>query len=63
MNQYKDYAFPSEDFDSGMLLQDYFAAAAMQGFCANPDYKGIDHKDLATWSYEVADAMMKVRKE
>jgi hypothetical protein len=58
----KYYAFPSDGFDSGMLLRDYFANAAMQGFCANPDYDGIDHKDLAIWSYEVADAMLEARK-
>jgi hypothetical protein len=59
-------AFPTwiqnDSMMPGMTLRDYFATSAMQGFCTNSDYDGIDHKDLAIWSYEVADAMMEARK-
>lgn len=58
-------AFPTwnvVDITKGMTLRDYFAQGAMQGFFANPTYSGIDHKELADWSYEIADAMMEARK-
>ena len=59
----KDYAFPSVDFDSGMLLRDYFAAKAMQGLISNKSHTGLDTLTVSIWAYSMADAMMKVRKE
>lgn len=59
-------AFPTylaDNMAHGMSLRDFFAAAAMQGFCSNSNYNGIDHKDLAIWSYEVADKMIKAREQ
>jgi hypothetical protein len=34
----KEYAFPSEGFDSGMTLRDYFAAAAMQSLLNDKNF-------------------------
>jgi hypothetical protein len=47
----------------GMTLRDYFAAKALQGMLANPveGNDGMISKRLALWSYEIADAMLKVR--
>lgn len=51
----------------GMTLRDYFAAQAMQGFCAygtlcdHNNYATID--DVVDDAYEIADAMLKARKE
>lgn len=56
-------AFPSEDPDNfyyGMTLRDYFAAKAMVGTLANPIKVG-DSKEIAKWSYRVADAMLNAR--
>ena len=46
--------------EKGMDLRDYFAAKAMQAILSNPDYTSED-RVLASSSYNVADAMMKVR--
>lgn len=43
----------------GMTLRDYFAAKAMQGFFAESSTMSI--KDIAEWSYKMADAMLKER--
>jgi hypothetical protein len=59
-------AFPTylaDNMAHGMSLRDFFAATAMQGFCSNSYYNGIDHNDLAIWSYEVADRMIKAREQ
>ena len=46
---------------NGMSLRDYFAAKAMEGSRSrNSKYETWD--DLAKDSYEIADAMMKVRE-
>ena len=47
----------------GISIRDYFAAKAMQGMLANPveGNDGMISKRLALWSYEIADAMLKVR--
>ncbi|EOI6457448.1 hypothetical protein ACMU59_004188 [Yersinia enterocolitica] len=57
-------AFPFNDIGGdcypGMTLRDYLAAKAMQATLSNPNcdyYKD----DLAEWSYQVADAMIKAR--
>ena len=49
--------------EAGMTLRDYFAAAALQGFCANPDYGSMSSKKLAAGAYGLSDAMIEVRKE
>lgn len=48
----------------GMTLRDYFAAKAMQGFCANQsttDGAG-GYKEVATFAYSMADAMLAARE-
>ncbi len=66
------YAHHEQD---GMTLRDYFAAAALQGLCANPGaaYQansvngwGIVNctvNSVANEAYELADAMLKARGE
>jgi hypothetical protein len=45
----------------GMTLRDYFANHAMVGFLASDDLT--DHpSNVAKWSYEMADAMMRARE-
>ena len=58
-----DYqAFPSNSDAEfvGMTIRDYFAAAIVSGCCS---YAGLPHSDkqLAEWSYRLADAMLKAR--
>lgn len=50
---------------SGMTLRDYFAAKAMQAMLTeNPDYhQRYEFIDLADFSYQCADAMLKAREE
>jgi hypothetical protein len=58
-------AFPNPHFHtvSGMSLRDYFAAKAMQGYCADPDYKkDCGREDTAIAAYKMADAMLKARE-
>ena len=64
-------AFPRADgkFDSskpdeqGMDLRDYFAAKALDvSIQQTQDFYGIDKAYVATWCYEMADAMMKARE-
>ena len=62
----KDYAFPSEGFDSGMELRDYYAAKAMQAFIHEVYADTIaDHgcDSIARKAYYMADAMLKARKK
>jgi hypothetical protein len=47
----------------GLSLRDYFAAAALQGHCANPDFGSISGKSLARAAYEISDLMLAARKE
>ncbi len=52
------YPYP----EPGMTLRDYFAAAAMQGFCADHTRDQVDNmRTLAGYAYEMADAMLKAR--
>ena len=61
------YAFPSvyyayrEDqrpiVHEGMTLRDYFAAAALTGFCASRAHVR-ESANFARWAYEQADAMI-----
>lgn len=62
-------AFPSIVYDNdyevyftegGMILRDYFAAKAMQGFCAGGC---TNTQDIAKAAYIVADAMLKAREQ
>ena len=54
--------YPSE-MVSGMTLRDYFAAAALQGYCSNRDFGSMSDKTrLAKRAYELADAMIEARK-
>lgn len=46
---------------SGMTLRDYFAAKALQGFCASP--VSMDWDKVHELSYKHADAMLKAREE
>lgn len=63
-------AFPNEGFNgwgephSGMTLRDYFAAKAMQAILSEaPDYhQKYKFFDLADFSYQCADAMLKARE-
>lgn len=68
-NKEYEQAFPTRDdnYDSkysgpGMTLRDYFAAKAMQGRLANPDWLCSDDR-TATEAYQIADAMLRAREE
>lgn len=60
-------AFPAKDSDGywaeGMTLRDYFAAKAMQGICTNSALGNWSAKIIAREAYEIADAMLKARKQ
>lgn len=61
MNNKKDGgpAFPLEALSwVGMSVRDYFAAAAMLRY-----HSDISSKNVARWSYEDADAMLRERKK
>ena len=45
----------------GMTLRDFFAAKAMQGRLANPDWLCSDDR-TATEAYQIADAMLRARE-
>ncbi|MEL6237050.1 MAG: hypothetical protein AAFO57_00275 [Pseudomonadota bacterium] len=69
---FKEPAFPvpglqhDEDFN-GMTLRDYFAAKALQGFCANSHHSVLDgadfFSDAAREAYQLADAMLAAREQ
>lgn len=54
-----------EKMASHMTLRDYFAARALQGFCAgqNPTVREVEQQAplLAKGCYQLADAMLKAR--
>jgi hypothetical protein len=50
------------DYARGMSLRDYFAAAALQGYCANPDCGSMSVKTIAKAAYEISDLMLAARK-
>jgi hypothetical protein len=62
-------AFPAMHYDladneHGLTMRDYFAAKAMQALIAYATAKGIyvpPDNELASASYQLADAMMKAR--
>lgn len=47
---------------AGMTLRDYFAAKAMQGYCAKEDSIDSYADDIAADAYAIADAMLAVRE-
>ena len=47
----------------GMTIREYFAAMAMQGYLVNNAKAGIKDEDIATWSVEAADALIKALNE
>ena len=62
-------AFPDSDRDNhyvayGMTLRDHFAGLAMQAMLnEDPDYHQVhEFIDLAYFSYQAADAMLKARE-
>lgn len=60
-------AFPEmikTNYYSGMRLRDYFAAKAMQGILSAESRDVAYPSDkLATWSYQIADAMIEEREK
>ena len=56
-------AWGTRTSDGGMTLRDYFAAKAMQGFCANPANRDALPKEISRGAYLVADEMLKAQGE
>jgi len=54
-------AFPNHRSE-GMELRDYFAAKAMQGMMADHT-RDNSPKEITEYAYQIADAMMKARKQ
>lgn len=62
-----EYVYPHIDPSDeaqvrGLELRDYFAAKAMQSYLCGDDRDSFEYADWARASYEMADAMLKVRK-
>jgi hypothetical protein len=53
---------PQLTIKGGMTMRDYFAAAALQGLMAKMEPENQLEHHIAKWSYEAADAMLKVRE-
>jgi len=47
----------------GMTLRDYFAAKAMTGMLSGYEADQFKNPQLAQWSYQIADEMLKAREE
>jgi hypothetical protein len=45
----------------GMKLRDYFAAAALTAYASNPESSNHSYEEIAQWSYDAADAMIRAR--
>lgn len=60
LNNAIGYNCEINQFSDGMSLRDYFAAAALQGFCANPNLK--PDLPLIFTAYKYADAMLHARQ-
>lgn len=58
--QYKVDSWGTRTCEGGMDLRDYFAAKAMQGLLASDVEAGMS--EFVAKAYEIADAMMAVRK-
>jgi hypothetical protein len=58
-----------EHYQPGMMLRDYFAAAALQGCIAGKnvlkpdDGKRVSLEKISFWCYEMADAMLDARSK
>lgn len=50
-----------ENWDSGMSLRDFYAAAALISMRAHPANEQPQH--IGDWSFKVADAMLEARKK
>lgn len=59
--QKKDLNEGLEWTEDGMSLRDYFAAKAMQGVLSIDVDLDCPPKHIASWSYEIADAMLAER--
>jgi hypothetical protein len=62
------HAFPAMNDNGywvkGMTLRDYFAAKAMQGLLADPDWRmDMDFNETALAAYQQADEMLKAREQ
>ncbi len=44
-------------------LVDLFAMVTLHGHLSNPNIKDITYEELAKYSYQLADAMMRARQE
>jgi len=55
------YVYSLDHHEPGMTLRDYFAAAALNGFATNSETIASE-RELAEWSYSIADEMIKARK-
>lgn len=53
-----DYEGSTRSDASGLSIRDYFAAKAMQGYCAREDSINSHFDSLASDAYELADAML-----
>lgn len=52
------------DYETGMTLRDYFAAKAMQALMSTyEESTKVRTWDIAKWSYQQADAMLKQREK
>ena len=59
----RPYSGATQYAQEGMGLRDYFAAKALDvSIQQTKDFHGIDKAYVATWCYEMADAMMKARE-
>ena len=47
------------DYAKDMTLRDYFAAKVMMGLGCNPNHVNMTDEEIAKWSYNLADAMIK----
>jgi len=65
MSDNNEPAFPCDSFqEKGMTLRDYFAAKAMAAMLSIENvHLNNSETEIATWAYQQADAMMKVRKQ
>ena len=54
-----DITYPAH---AGMTIRDYFAAKAMQGYLADPEWRAdVSHRGTADAASRMADAMLKAR--
>jgi len=60
-SEHSDIAKEYEIDQNGMTLRDYFAAKAMQGYCAFDSSISMTNAMIAADAYDMADAMMKAR--